>query len=335
MNVLQETEIEIRKIYKKLDKKVAAIVAAYFKEFAENEKANRKRVEQGTMTADAFQRWREQQLIFSQWSKAMQSDILDAIDRASETAYDLSEENIEEAYAEGSKAGLAMIATAIIGMKEFNKATTEALRDMGITYTVTGKLKRGTIKPTVKNTKVRRTMYNRAMMAKIKVTNPSLLPKPSEATLRKIRREGLKRWNRSRLNAAIITGVRKGESIPKISKRLRNVTNMDKAQAIRNGRTMVNSSRNMGVYQRGKDIEALGFLVTKTWLTARDSRVRDLHKAMEGEEVNLTDYFSNGLLYPADPDGEPAEVYNCRCAMLLNLNGSGMTESEAEEVLGL
>ncbi len=26
--------------------------------------------------------------------------------------------------------------------------------------------------------------------------------------------------------------------------------------------------------------------------------------------------FSNGCMYPGDPDGKPSEVYNCRCTMI-------------------
>lgn len=336
MKILQETERKIEKLYKELGANTAKTVIEYCKQFTKDEKQTLKRVEQGIVTQTEFEQWRDRQLLYSEWSKQMIESIVDLIDETSEMAYDLSEQQVEDAYAEGSKDALEMIAAALVGMAKLDRITTQRLKDAGVTYTVTGKLKgHRIIKPTVKNVKVKQTMYNRHMMAEIKVKNPSLLPAPSDATLRKIRREGLKRWNRKKLNSAIITGIRKGESIPKIAKRLENVANMDKAQALRNARTMVNGARNRGVYHRGQDMEALGFLVSKVWLTARDSRVRDLHKAMEGEEVNLMDEFSNGLRYPADPDGEPAEVYNCRCSMLLNLNGSGMSERDAEELLGL
>jgi len=48
--------------------------------------------------------------------------------------------------------------------------------------------------------------------------------------------------------------------------------------------------------------------VTKTWLTVRDGRVRDEHRALDGVTVGIRDRFPNGLLAPGEP--------NCRCTLL-------------------
>lgn len=55
--------------------------------------------------------------------------------------------------------------------------------------------------------------------------------------------------------------------------------------------------------------------VRKIWVATKDKRTRDTHAAMNGEAVGLNDRFANGLLYPGDPDGEAAEVINCRCSL--------------------
>lgn len=53
------------------------------------------------------------------------------------------------------------------------------------------------------------------------------------------------------------------------------------------------------------------------WHTARDKRVRDTHKTMEGETVGVGEPFITGsgaqLMYPGDPNGPPEEIINCRC----------------------
>lgn len=38
------------------------------------------------------------------------------------------------------------------------------------------------------------------------------------------------------------------------------------------------------------------------------------HEGMDGEEVDIDEPFSNGLMYPGDPDGEPEEIIHCGCA---------------------
>src|SRR5690606_20056894 len=50
--------------------------------------------------------------------------------------------------------------------------------------------------------------------------------------------------------------------------------------------------------------------VTKIWHTARDPRVRDSHAAQDRQSVGLESVFSNGLMYPGDPAGGPAETAN-------------------------
>lgn len=53
----------------------------------------------------------------------------------------------------------------------------------------------------------------------------------------------------------------------------------------------------------------------KIWVAVIDSETRDWHATMDGEEVPLNSYFSNGLKYPGDPAGDADEVINCRCTI--------------------
>ena len=53
--------------------------------------------------------------------------------------------------------------------------------------------------------------------------------------------------------------------------------------------------------------------VTKTWHTQHDGRVRDSHRGVDGQTVGLGAMFSIGVDHPSDRNGEPAEVYGCRC----------------------
>lgn len=53
--------------------------------------------------------------------------------------------------------------------------------------------------------------------------------------------------------------------------------------------------------------------VTKRWVATLDKRTRDHHLHMNGEVVAMDKPFSNGLMFPGDPDGPPGEIINCRC----------------------
>jgi SPP1 gp7 family putative phage head morphogenesis protein len=56
-----------------------------------------------------------------------------------------------------------------------------------------------------------------------------------------------------------------------------------------------------------------GVLLYKEWVASLDDRMRDSHAAMNGETVPMDEAYSNGLMQPGDPDGDPSEVCNCRC----------------------
>lgn len=53
--------------------------------------------------------------------------------------------------------------------------------------------------------------------------------------------------------------------------------------------------------------------IKKKWITMHDNRVRDSHKALDGETVDVDKPFSNGLMYPGDGSGSPSDYINCRC----------------------
>lgn len=54
----------------------------------------------------------------------------------------------------------------------------------------------------------------------------------------------------------------------------------------------------------------------KSWISSQDEDVRDSHKAVNGEIRDSDEKFSNGLMYPRDPDAEPGESINCRCVLV-------------------
>lgn len=56
--------------------------------------------------------------------------------------------------------------------------------------------------------------------------------------------------------------------------------------------------------------------IKKQWDSTLDGRTRPSHRKVDGEIRELDDKFSNGLLFPGDPNGSADEVVNCRCVCL-------------------
>ena len=159
------------------------------------------------------------------------------------------------------------------------------------------------------------TLYNRAAVEELLRDDPLLLPKA------KVDIPKDKVWSRRNLDSAITQGILQGESIPAIAKRLEAVTDMNHKAALRNARTMTGSAENAGHYASYKRAENMGIELEKQWIATLDNRTRTSHRYLHGETQKMDDAFSNGLMYPKDPDGPPAEVYNCRCRLISNVVG--------------
>lgn len=122
-------------------------------------------------------------------------------------------------------------------------------------------------------------------------------------------------WNKEKIQRELTAGIIQGKSIPKIANDFYKVMGSNKKASVRNARTAVTSAQNGGRQQGFNQAQALGINFKKKWLSAHDDRVRDSHAELNGEMVDPDKPFSNGLMYPSDPKGEPKEVYNCRCTM--------------------
>lgn len=124
------------------------------------------------------------------------------------------------------------------------------------------------------------------------------------------------KWLQKRIRQEVTAGIFNGESIPKMAKRLANVSNMSRATAIRTARTACTSAENAGRQDVYEDAAKQGLFMRKQWMCTVDARTRSSHAHLDGETVAYNKKFSNGLLYPGDPHGAASEVYNCRCTMV-------------------
>lgn len=159
------------------------------------------------------------------------------------------------------------------------------------------------------------TLVDADTVRNLAVTDTSLLPYKEIDPAKDIP------WNMKKINAETLQGILQGESMDKIAKRLRNVQEMNKTQAIRSARTIVTGAENKGRQDSYARAEADGIILQKEWLSTNDGRTRHSHAMLDGAIVDQDKKFENGLMYPGDPSGRPEEVYNCRCTLVAKVNG--------------
>ena len=145
------------------------------------------------------------------------------------------------------------------------------------------------------------------------------------------------RWNAQKVTSALTQGILQGDSIGRIASRLQTVTNMNRNAAIRNARTLTTGAENGGRFSCSQRLEKLGVQQQKQWMATLDKRTRDSHRRLDGEIVDMDQPFSNGLMYPGDPDmmhSHPEEVYNCRCRYVTQFKNFPSTFERSTDALG-
>lgn len=98
---------------------------------------------------------------------------------------------------------------------------------------------------------------------------------------------------------------------------------LSKSRAQTIARTEVAMASQNAQFEAVKTLNVPG--MQKTWISAQDDRVRDVHRAENGQSVDLDDIFvlSDGtkMKAPLDPNGPAKHVINCRCTLSFNRRG--------------
>lgn len=143
------------------------------------------------------------------------------------------------------------------------------------------------------------------------------------------------RWSTQMVNSEVLQGIIQGESMTKIASRLDNVVGMKAAgSAIRNARTAVTGAENNGRMSMLHDARDKGVIMHKVWLATSDDRVREAHEDLDGQEREIDEPFDSmygKIMYPGDPDADPANVYNCRCTLTYKVVGFKKGEDAEED----
>lgn len=103
-----------------------------------------------------------------------------------------------------------------------------------------------------------------------------------------------------------------GETFKDLAKRIQDVFDgYSESRALMIARTETHGAMQKGTFEAYKQAN----LPIKIWVWAPGDQggVREGHMAMDGEEKPINMPFSNGLMFPGDPDGSASETINCAC----------------------
>lgn len=116
-----------------------------------------------------------------------------------------------------------------------------------------------------------------------------------------------------KLTDTLSEGLRANETVAQLTTRIRETLNETATRALRIARTESGAVINGGRYLEMQNRR----VAYSEWVSAGDTAVRDSHANVDGEVRPFGETFSNGLRFPNDPLGEPAEVINCRCVAVV------------------
>lgn len=121
---------------------------------------------------------------------------------------------------------------------------------------------------------------------------------------------------KKRITAQVTRAISSGMTFSQTAGILAGYTRIGFNNAIRIARTEGHRVQTTVTMDAMTEAKNKGADVVKQWDATLDARTRDSHAKVDGEIRELNKTFSNGLMFPGDPNGAAAEVINCRCALL-------------------
>lgn len=273
---LKRLEKRLHKEYKQALVELKAKANAYFQKFQEQDKIMLAKMNANDITYKEYIEWRKNKMFMTEHYNRMVDDMAHNLTHTNEIAASMIDKTLPSAYAEN-----------------YNYAGYEVCKGM--------------------NMNISFELVDTHTVERLVKDNPQLLPKPRVNIPKDLR------WNQKKLNSALMQGILQGDSIPHIADRLQGVTDMSRNAAIRNARTMTTGAESAGRINRYREARDMGIEVKKKWLATMDGRTRDWHVELDGQTVGVEEYFVNSLgeiFEPGDPGADPANVYNCRCALV-------------------
>ena len=277
----------ITKEYKKAHKEVSDKLDDYLKRFAAKDAKWQEWVLTGAKTEAEYKEWRKGQMLVGKRWEDLKDTLAQDLTNAAKISQSIAKEYAPEVYAINHN-----YATFQIEKKSL----------MDTSYS----------------------LYSRESVEYMYKGKPKLYHTYGKAVAKEIKEGKQYAWDRRRITSVLTQAIIQGESIPKITKRLEQVTVGDHKSAIRNARTMMTGVQNAGRIDAMKRAKGIGIPVRKQWLATTDARTRHWHRELDGEIVDENKPFENAvgkIMFPGDPSADAANVFNCRCTLLPAIEG--------------
>lgn len=285
---LEELERKIKEEYARAERDLREKLNDYFRRFAIKDRTKRNQLARGVITREEYRKWRIGQMAVGKRWQAMLDSITADLANAEKIAKSIANGYLPEVYA--------------INMN-FATYDIEHRAQVDTSFVI----------------------YNREAIERIIRDNPELLPLPGSRMKRNIDLGLVEQWRKGQIQSVVTQAIIQGESVPNMATRIaKDLCVADRKAAIRYARTAVTGAENAGRMDSFYRMEQKGIKLKKTWVAVLDARTRDAHRELDGQTVAVDKPFVNSIgkiMQPGDPSADGANVWNCRCGMISQIEG--------------
>lgn len=297
--VIETIEGELAKEYYKAADALTEKLAAYMKQFTDQDAVQKKLLDAGKITEKDYKDWRFRHIMMGKRWESLLETVAEDYANVNNIAKSVVHGHMAEVYALNR-----------------NFETFQIQKTGKLTYSFD--------------------LYNRKAVEKMWRENPKLIPdpRPGSKTALRIKKNKDVAWNKKQVQSVVTQAIVQGQSISEMARCLEEVTEKNYDAAVRNARTMMTSAQNAGREDSMKEAVELGVKMKREWVATLDDRTRHTHRDLHGVRVDVDEpwvtEYGDEIMYPGDPSADAGEVYNCRCTMrsvVEGFEGSTVTSS--------
>lgn len=283
---LKQLESRISAEYKKAAEELQEKIDAYFEKLKKRDAEQLQRLKEGKITEEEYKQWRLAQIGRGKRFEALR-------DRVAERMTDAN--SVAAAYINDQSPGIYSL------NRNYAAYTIESQVGADVGFN----------------------LWDEQAVRRLIVEQPDIMPyyPPKRAVNRGIDLA----YGKRQITAQITSGILQGESIKHLADRLQtHIPDMNRNSAIRAARTAVTGAQNAGRLDSYFRAEKMGIKLKKRWLSTLDSRTRHAHQLLDGQVQPIEMPFQSELgeiMYPGDPSALPANIYNCRCTLIAEVDG--------------